>query len=74
MYLSHVSAGLTLTEVGTLFGRDRTTAAHACRLVEDLRDDPSFDRTLEQIELAIRMLLAANDSHKEEASVRRMAQ
>ena len=36
MYLAHVAWGLTLTEVGHVFSRDRTTVAHACGLVEDL--------------------------------------
>ena len=50
MYLAHVACGLTLTEVGHVFARDRTTVAHACGRVEDLRDDPSFDRSLELLE------------------------
>lgn len=53
MYLAHVALGLTLTEVGRLFGRDRTTAAHACRVVEDRRDDPAIDAQLTAIELAV---------------------
>src|SRR4029077_12068941 len=36
MYLAHVACGLTLTEVGQVFVRDRTTVAHACGRVEDL--------------------------------------
>ena len=43
MYLAHVGLGLTLSDAGRLFRRDRTTAAHACRLVENLRDEHSFD-------------------------------
>ena len=39
MYLAHVTCGLSLTEVGEVFARDRTTVAHACGRVEDLRDD-----------------------------------
>ncbi|WP_202396075.1 helix-turn-helix domain-containing protein [Stappia sediminis] len=53
MYLAHVVAGLTLTDVGKRFGRDRTTAAYACRLIEDRRDDPAFDRRLSALEAAI---------------------
>src|SRR5207253_1177264 len=30
MYLAHVACGLTLTQVGHVFARDRTTVAHAC--------------------------------------------
>ena len=58
MYLAHVTCRLSLTEVGVLFGRDRTTVAHACRVVEDRRDDPIFDRALELLEWAVPTLLA----------------
>ena len=50
MYLAHVACGLTLTQVGEVFSRDRTTVAHACSRVEDLRDDAAFDRSLELLE------------------------
>ena len=50
MYLAHVMFGLTLTDVGRAFGRDRTTVSHACALVEDARDNPEFDHTLELVE------------------------
>ena len=55
MYLAHVGCGLTLTEVGRLFARDRTTVAHACSLVEDRREEPPFDRALELLEGAMRL-------------------
>ena len=54
MYLMHVIYGLSLTEVGTLFGRDRSTASHACHKVEDLREDPRFDRQLTLLENLLR--------------------
>ena len=44
MYVAHVVLQLTMGEVGRGFGRDRTTVLHACHLVEDMRDDPEFDR------------------------------
>jgi len=53
MYLAHVVFGLSLTEVGILFGRDRTTVAHGCAVVEDRRDDPVFDRALAVAEFAL---------------------
>ena len=56
MYLAHVACGLTLTRAGELFGRDRTTVAHACHVVEDRREDPSFDRALELLERVVRVL------------------
>ena len=56
MYLAHVACGLSLTETGRLFGRDRTTVAHACSVVEDRRDDPLFDRALDLLEWAVSAL------------------
>lgn len=53
MYLAHVVFGLSLTEVGKIFERDRTTVSHACGVVEDRRDDPIFDRVLENLEFVI---------------------
>ena len=50
MYLAHVVLGLNYSDTGTLFRRDRTTAAHACQVVEDRRDDPAIDRLLQQLE------------------------
>lgn len=56
MYLSHIAFGVTLSEVAEAFGRDRTTAAHACRLIEDRRDDPAIDTLLASLESACRAL------------------
>ena len=52
MYVAHVWLGLSLSEVGRRFDRDRTTVAHACRVVEDRRDDPRVDRVVAAIESA----------------------
>ena len=59
MYLAHVGCGVSLTEVGHLFERDRTTVSHACGLVEDRRDDPDFDYRLNHLERAVSCLLDA---------------
>ena len=56
MYLAHVICGLNLTETGHLFCRDRTTVAHACRVIEALRDDRQFDHALELLEGVVRSL------------------
>ena len=53
MYLAHVALGLSYTDVGRTFGRDRTTAAHACRRVEDRREDPRIDAMLAALEQAL---------------------
>jgi hypothetical protein len=52
MYLAHVTLGLTYSEVGRAFGRDRTTAAYACQLIEERRDDPAIDAVLGSLEAA----------------------
>jgi hypothetical protein len=52
MYLAHVTFGLNYAEVGRAFGRDRTTAAYACRLIEERRDDPAVDAVLGSLESA----------------------
>jgi len=59
MYLAHVVCGLSLTEVGALFARDRTTVAHACVVVEDRRDDADLDGRLEHLERAVVSLINA---------------
>ena len=56
VYLAHVEAGLSLSDIGRQLGRDRTTVGHACRLVEDLRDDALFDTTLTMLGRAVRAL------------------
>jgi hypothetical protein len=36
------------------FGRDKSTAARACRLVEDYREDADFDTWIDQLALGLR--------------------
>jgi hypothetical protein len=43
--------------IGRAFGRDRTTVAHACRAIEDRRDDIWFDCRLATLELICRAAL-----------------
>jgi chromosomal replication initiation ATPase DnaA len=42
-----------MSEIGRCFGRDRTTAAHACRAIEDRRDDPEMEHLLSLLEEAL---------------------
>lgn len=58
MYLAHVACGLSLTDTGRLFKRDRTTVAHACGVIEDRRDDPLFDRALDLLEWVVPALMS----------------
>lgn len=62
MYLAHVSFSMTLTDVGRVFDRDRTTVSHACGVIEDERDDPIFDRVLELLEHVVQLQLAARQN------------
>ncbi|MGH6790418.1 MAG: helix-turn-helix domain-containing protein [Pseudolabrys sp.] len=50
MYLAYTVLGRSFSEVGLLFDRDRTMAAHACRLIEERRDDPAIDALLHALE------------------------
>jgi hypothetical protein len=56
MYVAHVSLCFSLTQVGQLFDRDRTTVAHACEVVEQRRDDVTFDRAIELLERIVRIM------------------
>ena len=74
MYLAHVGYGLTLTEVGEMFGRDRTTVAHACRRIEDKREERAFDRAMDLLELSVRVVLLSSPAwqrYRAELDVRR---
>ncbi len=57
MYLAHVVCGLSLKDAGGLFHRDRTTAAHACQVIEDRRDDPRFDYAMQLLEWIVPALI-----------------
>ena len=54
MYLTHVAFELSLSRVAQAFGRDRSTAAHACHCIEDRRDDAAFDEYLDALEESLR--------------------
>lgn len=64
MYLAHVIYGLSLVGVGVGFGRDRTTVAYACHMVEDARDDPAFDAALAGLEISAAILLDLERAEK----------
>jgi chromosomal replication initiation ATPase DnaA len=53
MYLAHTRLGLPFAVTGRLFGRDRTTARHACHQVEDRREDPRVDSLIDCLERAL---------------------
>lgn len=54
MYLAHVGLGLPQAAVAAAFGRDRSTVAHACRRIEELRDAAPFDHKVGRLEACLR--------------------
>lgn len=54
MYLLHVALGFSLARVALAFGRDRSTASYACRLVEERRDNAEIDSLIAALEAALR--------------------
>ena len=56
MYLCHVALGLSLARVANAFARDRSTVAHSCRLIEDRRDDQTYDAWIECLEDSLRAM------------------
>lgn len=57
IYFAHVVFAANLTRAGGIFGRDRTTARHACFRMEDWRDDARIDRAFDALEPALRVWL-----------------
>jgi hypothetical protein len=52
MYLAHVVFSLSYSEIGRIFNRERTTVRHACRCVEQRREDPATDAIFHELENA----------------------
>lgn len=50
MYVCHVALRISLSDIGTAMGRDRSTVSHACHVVEDRRDDNAFDDFVAAVE------------------------
>lgn len=62
MYLGHVACGLSLTAVGRVFDRDRSTVAHACKRIEERRDDSDFDAALQMMEGSVRTIVRTSEA------------
>lgn len=59
MYLARTRLELSYAAIGHAFGRDRTTVAHACRIIEELREQAAADHFLTELEDALEPRLAA---------------
>jgi len=71
MYLTHTVFGFTYSRVAAAFRRDRTTVSHACRLIEDHRDDTAFDALMERLEITRSELPGLSGQLKGQASLMR---
>lgn len=65
IYFAHVVFAANLTRAGRIFGRDRTTARHACSRMEDWRDDRSIDRAFDVLEPALKTWIEAFSPEEE---------
>ena len=54
MYLARTALKRGLRETARAFGRSHPTVLHACRRIEEAREDPAFDRTVEWLETLTR--------------------
>jgi len=61
MYLCHTGFALSFEAIGQLFGRDRTTVAYACRMIEERREDIWFDCRIATLEQACGFPRASED-------------
>lgn len=68
MYLCHVAFEFSLQRVAIAFGRDRSTVAHACHLIEDKREGDRFEFWISGLEL---MLRGAPSPRRQQAEVLR---
>jgi hypothetical protein len=50
IYVAHTTFSVPYREAASYFQRDRTTIAHACKTIEDQRDDQYFDAKVSLIE------------------------
>ena len=53
IYLLHTLLKYSYVRAGAVFGRDRTTAAHACRTVEERREEGPVDQIVDYLEQVI---------------------
>ncbi len=64
MYLAHVVYELNHTHVARLFAKDRSTVSHACKVVEESREDQLFDLKLIRLENFLRQAPRPVISHE----------
>lgn len=53
MYIASVGFGMSLGRVARAFGRDRSTVRYACQVMEERRENPSFDQWMDALEASV---------------------
>lgn len=66
MYVCHVALRMTMADVGAAYGRDRTTVAHACRVIEGRRDNRAYDEFISAVERVVEALSGAVSEDRHE--------
>ena len=54
MYLCHIVFKMSPAEVARIFGRDPSTVKYALGRIEEMREEPELDRTLDWLEAMLR--------------------
>lgn len=54
MYMCRLVFAMSFGEIAMAFGRDRSTAAHAVRRIEEAREHPGIDRQIAFVEALLR--------------------
>ena len=62
-YLLHTTLSMPLIDIARELQKDRTTIGHACRMVEDLRDDPDFDDRISGLESTLHLIKGLADNN-----------
>ena len=57
IYLMHTALSFSLATISRVYNKDRTTIGYACRVIEDLRDNPAFDDRIIELENTITTVL-----------------
>lgn len=57
IYLLHTGLSFSHAKISRIYNKDRTTISYACRLIEDLRDNPAFDDRILELEKTINTVL-----------------
>jgi len=55
MYLTHTVYQINYARVARTYKRDPSTVGHACRVIEDCRDDPMLDAQISKLEALLDM-------------------